>query len=288
MAQSPTDPDLYGSCLRVRGDLEDVYTLVAYTNDNRDVWRSKITRYRRYPDGTADDIVDQDVWIVDFLLRNSAGIVAVTADGSVITLVDGNVERRRIAEHPANVLAGGDGENPVLLACDGGEVHVLRGGEWSELPRPGDENLLSADVEAPDRFAVGGDRGGLFTWDGVGWTRHDLGTNMAIQTVSAAPGGRFFIGGDEGFCAIGSPETGFQLLEWPGRGDVTGSCAFGGTIVASSPTWGVAVFEGETLVPFQEGANGFRLSAAAGRLFVAEDGAALVFESGDWTEMRVF
>lgn len=94
-----------------------------------------------------------------------------------------NMPDRNISNYIFDILHGSDGS--VWFATDGNGVHRLLGGTWTSFgPANGlASNFARVLLEAEDGSVWAGTRDGLFRFEGVGWSRFDLGDDPARSRI---------------------------------------------------------------------------------------------------------
>ncbi len=130
-----------------------------------------------------------------------------------------NMPDRNISNYIYDILHASDGS--VWFATDGNGVHRLLGGTWTSFgPAHGlASNFARVLLESKDGSVWVGTRGGLFRFDGVGWSKFDLGDDPARgrirSMISARRDGRetIWVGTYGGLIAISSDSTKAYTVE---------------------------------------------------------------------------
>jgi hypothetical protein len=134
---------------------------------------------------------------------------------------------------------------------------------------------------------VCGSSGYFAVWEAGTWAEIQLPTNVSLFTISGDPEGRFVVAGERGNIYYGSPDVGFETLEWLDH-DLMGSCLYKGELLLTAPGYGVVCIRDRQVIDFQKGPRANRLSSHGELLLLAEDDCILVYDGKNWPQLPLF
>ncbi|SCW82780.1 hypothetical protein SAMN02927900_05388 [Rhizobium mongolense subsp. loessense] len=288
MAQSPTNPGEYISCLKVEGRGEaDAFILIVTTNEERTLHVSRIFFYQNFPTQEGTIAVSLDTWLVDFTVATDGTIISISADGVVWSTRGGDPAQTKLSRDPLTKICGPLDSATIATVGFHGRAFRQDGDTWTDLNYPDDHNLYDVTALSNNDIYVCG-AGGVFAhYDGVDWTQIDLPTNRNLHTVTHNADGRVVVAGNAGIIFVGSLAAGFEETSAE-EVDIHGSCVYRGRFVLASPGYGCFALDGTTVSEFQRGFEPFRITANGRHLLAAEDARVVLYDGSAWRVMDVF
>lgn len=214
------------------------------------------------------------------MLQKSDSAVYVAHSGKKIRF--GSHEAPEILlELDADVTKLCDSATGVWIIGLRGFVAHFDGERLVEKPVSGAETIYTVS-EAPDGTVfAGGDSGGLYRLDGESWTRLDLPIDADIYRVVATSRSRVLLAGETGLCGVLEDDD-LRLFLPPDERHYRAVAEFNGRIFFGAGNLGLDVVEGDQVVSFKDNIYSYYLRSEGDYLIAAGLNEVARYDGENW------